>query len=387
MELKTKLTKIIALTSQVVAGLVFVFSGFVKAVDPLGSTYKFTDYFFAFNLPWLEPAAFPMAIALSGLEFIIGICLLFNILKRLANTGALIFMIIFTPLTLWLALTDPVKDCGCFGDAIILTNWQTFYKNVFISGIVIVSFLSRKSTRNHMKPLYQWAAAGTAAIIVTLFSVYNYRHLPLLDFRPYKTGASIPEGMKVPEGAEPNIYEQYYVLRDSSSGKEISLESNQYLSDSTYWRRGTTWKFLSASDPVLKKKGFEPPIHDFSITSEYGEDITQAVLSDTGFCFIVVAYDLQKADINKQAALNYMYRKAVEDNHKFICLTASPSDVTVSFKKSYDIPYDFYLTDPITLKTIVRSNPGVVILRNGIVVSKWHYNDLPEYDAIKRELL
>lgn len=384
---KNKIFRSTGFAAQVIAGLVFIFSGFVKAVDPLGSTYKFIDYFFAFNMSWLEPAAFTLAIMLSGLEFLIGICLLLFIFNRLANTGALIFIILFTPLTLWLALTDPVQDCGCFGDAIILSNWQTFYKNLIISGIVVLSFINRNNISQKVKPVIQWSLAGIAALSVTLFSLYNYAHLPVLDFRPYRIGASIPEGMIIPEGAPANVYEQFYTLKDTLSGREISIGSNEYLTDSTYWKRGTVWQFLSASEPVLVEKGFEPPIHDFSITSQSGEDITRTILSDTGYTFILVSYDLKKADTENQNAINYLYHQVVADGSNFICLTASPSDETEQFRFIFDIPYDFYSTDPITLKTIIRANPGLVIIKNGVVKAKWNHNDIPEYEIIRSTIL
>lgn len=381
-----KILSYLAIASSVLTGLIFIFSGFVKAVDPLGSTYKFTDYFTAFNMPWLEPAAFPLAIALSGIEFLIGICLLFFIKNRLANTGALLFMIIFTPLTLWLALTDPVKDCGCFGDAIILSNWETFFKNIIISGLVIISFINRNNLPYRISPASEWAIVAITAVMITAFSWYNYQHLPVIDFRPYKIGANIPEGMIIPEGAPANVYEQYYTLRDTLTGNEVRIESNAYVLDSTYWKKGSVWKFISSSEAVLVKKGFEPPIHDFSITSLDGEEITQAVLSDTGYYFILVAYDLKKSDAKRQSEINFLYTQVISDNNKFICLTASGSDEIEKFRKLYDIPYNFFVTDPITLKTIIRSNPGLVILKNGTVAAKWHHNDIPDYESIKTNI-
>lgn len=376
-----------AAISQVIAGFVFTFSGFVKAVDPIGSTYKFTDYFYAFNMQWMEPAAFPLAILLSGLEFLIGICLLLFIRNRLANWGALLFMIIFTPLTLWLALTNPVQDCGCFGDALILSNWQTFYKNILISFVVIISFLYRNSAVNWLTIKTQWLVAASVVVAITGFSWYNVRHLPVIDFRPYKVGANIPEGMKIPEDAAPDIFEQYFTLLDTVSGKQISLESNKYLTDSTYWGKNTIWKFISTSEPVLVKKGFQPSIHDFSITSRTGEDITGSVLADTGFYFIVVAYDLKKSETKKQEELNSLYYDAFANNHKFICLTAVPDDEINYFIEATGAPYEFFLTDPITLKTIIRANPGLVILHKGIVLGKWNVNDIPSYSLIKTRYL
>jgi len=377
----------IAILSRICAGFVFIFSGFVKAVDPLGFTYKFIDYFNAFNMPWLEPVAFTLSIALSGLEFVIGVCLLLFIRNKLANWGALLFMAGFTPLTLWLALTNPVQDCGCFGDAIILSNWQTFYKNIVISVFVIISFVFRNSIKRWMPIKIEWLITAITAILITGFSWFNYQHLPVIDFRPYKIGVNIPEGMIIPEDAPANVYEQYYTLLDTISGKQISIESNIYMSDSSYWKKGTAWKFISATEPVLVKEGYQPAIHDFSISSISGEDITQDVLTDTGYYFILVAYDLKKSEIKYQPEINRLFSQTVADNHKFICLTAVTGSEIEQFKTVHNIDYEFYITDPITLKTIIRANPGMILLNNGTIIGKWHSNDIPGYDKIKMKYL
>jgi len=377
----------IAILSRVCAGLVFVFSGFVKAVDPLGSTYKFIDYFIAFNIPWLEPAAFPLSILLSGSEFLIGICLLLFIRSRLANWCALLFMAGFTPLTLWLALTNPVHDCGCFGDAIILTNWQTFYKNLIISVLVIISFNNRNSIKIWMPVKAEWSITAISAMLITGFSWFNYRHLPVIDFRPYKIGTNIPEGMIFPEDATANVYKQYYTLLDTISDRQVSIESTVYMNESSYWKEGTTWKFISATEPVLVEEGYQPAIHDFSISTLSGEDITQDVLTDTGYYFVLVAYDLKKSETKRQSEINTLYNQAVADNHKFICLTAVTGSDIKQFKTVNNAAYEFYITDPITLKTIIRANPGLVILHNGTIKAKWNSIDIPGYDKIKMKYL
>jgi len=382
-----KAFNLISNLSRILAGLVFIFSGFVKAVDPLGSTYKFIDYFHAFNLPWLEPTAFILSITLSGMEFLIGVCLLLFIQNKLANWGAFLFMVIFTPLTLWLALTNPVQDCGCFGDAIILSNWQTFYKNIIISAFVILSFINRNSVISRARYKTEWLITAITAMVITIFSLYNYRHLPVIDFRPYKIGTHIPDKMIIPEGAAANVYEQYFTLLDTLSGKQISIESRDYINDSTYWKTSTSWKFISTTDPVLKEKGYEPAIHDFSITSLSGEDITQSVLLDSGFYFILIAYDLSKSETDCQADINKLYNLVVADNHKFICLTSVTRSEIEQYKSMHKADYDFYVTDPITLKTIIRANPGLVILHEGTILAKWHSNDIPDYKAIKAKYL
>jgi uncharacterized membrane protein YphA (DoxX/SURF4 family) len=382
-----KIFKITAIISRILVGLVFIFSGFVKAVDPLGSTYKFIDYFHAFNMPWLEPAAFPLSIALSGLEFLIGVCFLLFIQNKWATWGALLFMVFFTPLTLWLALNNPVHDCGCFGDAIILTNWQTFYKNIFISALVIISFIYKNSLTGWLKLKTEWLITAIIAILITSFSWYNYQHLPVMDFRPYKIGTHIPDKMIIPEGAPANVYVQYFTLHDTLSGKQISIESKLYVSDSTYWGKSTTWKFISTTEPKLIKEGYQPPIRDFSIVSLSGVDITQPVLSDTGYYFVLVAYDLKKSKTKYQSKINTLYNQAVADNHKFICLTSVTRNEIEQFKTTNKATYDFYLTDPITLKTIIRANPGLAILHEGTILAKWHSNDIPDYKKIKTKYL
>lgn len=371
---------------RILAGLVFLFSGFVKAVDPLGSTYKFIDYFYAFNMPWMEPGALPLSIILSGTEFLIGICLVFNIMQVLANWGALLFMAFFTPLTLWLALTNPVQDCGCFGDAIILTNWETFYKNIIISILVIFAFLNRKNKNIILPFKVQLIVLLINALFITGFSFYNFIHLPVMDFRPYSIGTYIPEKMFIPEDAAANVYEQYFTLTDTLTGKTLTLESYQYLDDSTYWHPLTTWKFISSTDPVMVKRGFQPDIHDFNITSLSGEDITSSVLTDTSYYFIVISYDLVKSDKKYLEKIIDIYRNAVSENHKFICLTSSTQDEIEKFRMQYKTPYKFYLTDPITLKTIIRANPGLMVLKGGTILGKWNSRDIPEYTIIKKYL-
>ncbi|HBX52528.1 MAG: hypothetical protein A2275_12945 [Bacteroidetes bacterium RIFOXYA12_FULL_35_11] len=377
--------KILGIITSAFVGIVFVFSGFVKAVDPLGSTYKFIDYFEAFNLPSLDVTAFPLSIILSGLEFTIGLCLLIFIQRKWALWGALLFMIFFTPLTLWLALTDPVSDCGCFGDAWILTNWETFYKNLIILSAVIIAFVLKKNIPVWLSVRKEWIFTGGIAFLITLFSWYNYQHLPVIDFRPYKVGNYLPEKMVIPDDAPRDIYETFLTIRDTVSGKEIKIEMAQYSDDSTYWCEGSRWKYISSSTPKLIKKGYQAPIHDFNIVAENGDEITKEVLADSVYYFLLVAYDLKKSDTDRMADINKLYKQALAEGNKFISLTAVSNDVIEEFKKKNNPAYDFYITDGITLKTVVRSNPGLVLLKKGTVLAKWHNNDIPDYESIKKQ--
>lgn len=382
-----KTINIIVLILRVFVGLVFIFSGFVKAVDPLGSTYKFIDYFTAFNIPGLHSAAFYLAFILSGLEFTLGVCMVLFIQNKLANWGTLLFMTIFTPLTLWLALKNPVHDCGCFGDAIILTNWQTFYKNIIILIPVIISFIYRKRTFRWVNLKTEWIITAVVAFLITGFSVYNYEHLPVLDFRPYKVGTYIPGKMFIPQGAPKDVYEQYITLKDTTTGKNITLDINKYTNDSIFWCEGTKWKYISTSDPKLIKEGFHPSIHDFNIVSNLGEDITQQVLSDPDYYFILIAYDLNNSRTKNQSKINELYTQATAYHHKFICLTSSIEQDIKNFKNKWKTQYNYYITDPITLKTIIRANPGLVLLHKGTILAKWNSNDIPLYETIKVKYL
>lgn len=385
--MKERVLSITAAISRVLVGVVFIFSGFVKAVDPLGSTYKFIDYFNAFGMPSLEVTAFPLAILLSALEFTIGVCLILFIQSRWASWGALLFMIFFTPLTLWLAITNPVHDCGCFGDALVLTNWQTFYKNILILLLAAISFVFKSKHRAWLKAKGEWAITAVILLLIVSFSWYNYEHLPIIDFRPYKVGVSIPEKMAIPEGAPADIYEQYFTLVDTVSGKKVEVESNVYMSDSTYWKNGTIWKFISSSEPKLVKKGYQPEIHDFRISTSMGEDITSDVLSDTRYYFILVAYDLKRANPDHLPLIKSIHNQAIKNGYQFMCLTASSESVVEKYKEQWQIPYQFYYADPITLKTIIRANPGLLILHKGKIVAKWHHNDIPDFNTINANFL
>jgi hypothetical protein len=193
--------------------------------------------------------------------------------------------------------------------------------------------------------------------------------------------------MIIPEGAAVNVYEQYFTLLDTLSGKQISIESNIYINDSTYWKKGTPWRFISTTDPVLIEKGYEPAIHDFSITSLSGEDVTQSVLSDTNYYFVLVAYDLKKSETECQEEINLLHEQAVAGNNKFICLTSVTKNEIEEFKSRQNAGYDYYVSDPITLKTIIRANPGLVLLYKGTILAKWHSNDIPDYNTIKTRYL
>ena len=355
--------------SRYLLAITFIFSGFVKGVDPLGSAYKFGDYFMAFGLDFLMPLALPLSFILCAAELVIGLLLLFNIRTQLASWGAMLFMAIFTPLTLVLAIYNPVSDCGCFGDAIILTNWETFFKNVPLLAASIFLVYRRK----RLNPLLPFSLEISIALLLLVLSfvpsIHGYRNLPLIDFRPYSIGVNIPEGMKFPEDAPTDVYKTILYYEKDGVVKE-------FTQDNFPWQ-DSTWVFVD-SKSVLVEKGYEPPISNFTLTDLYGWDLTDSVLHTPGYTMLAVAYRLSDANEQAFSRLNELYFKAKEEHINFFCLTASTADDIDRFVSTTGVAFPFLQADEIMLKTTVRANPGLILLHEGTIIGKWHYRNLPE---------
>lgn len=362
---------------RILIGLVFIFSGFVKGIDPLGSDYKFTDYFNAFGMSWMNFSALFFSFLLSIAEFIIGICLFLNIKTKLASWGALLFMAVFTPLTLILAIKNPVTDCGCFGDALVLTNWETFFKNIILLVMVLLVFFNRKRFKSIFNVLEQSVILTGSIIFMFCIEMYSYRHLPILDFRPYAVGANITEGMTTPEGAPHDEYSTTLKYKNKNTGEIKEFDESNFP-----WQDTLNWEFHSSSQKLLKE-GYKAPIHDFVIEHpEYG-DITEEVLNDDDYTFLVVSYKLSKASAEAQDKLNKLAAYASENGYRFYGLTASNADEITDFVHKYNVNYSFCATDEIQLKTVIRSNPGLVLLKKGTIIDKWGHRDIPDADELK----
>jgi uncharacterized membrane protein YphA (DoxX/SURF4 family) len=368
---KMRTENIIALISRIILGVVFIFSGFVKGVDPMGSTYKFTDYFNAFNLGYLEPIALVLAFSLAAAEFLIGVSLLFRVRYRLGVWAVMVFMSFFTIIAFIVALTNPVSDCGCFGDAIIMSNWQTFFKNLILLPFVLHIFWFRSQQQESFRSLSAWSLLMLFLLAFLAIEIHAYRHLPLLDFRPYSIGTNIPDEMVIPEGAPQDEYHTYLYYEKNGIIQE-------FPEDDFPWQ-DTSWTYVD-SKHILVKKGYEPPIHDFTVVDEAGLDITSQILSEDGFSFLMVAAHIGKAN---SEALIYASELAVwceSAGHSFYCTTASGENEIQEVRQYLDPGFPFHTTDEITLKTIIRSNPGLLLLKQGTILGKWHYNDFPDID-------
>jgi len=375
--------KTLAVISRTLVGMVFTFSGFVKAIDPLGSMYKFEDYFTAFGMDAFIPFAFYLAIILSGLEFFIGIGLLLNLFPKILSWFALAFMVFFTPLTLYIALNNPVTDCGCFGDALVISNWQTFYKNIIISMLAIITVVYRKKFKPLPPTYLRWVLSSIFVLFIGMVMANGIRHLPAIDFRPYKIGNHLPDLMVMPKGAPADEYVYEYTMKNTVSGDEKVIDSEEYMS-SNIWK-DTTWVITKTSDPILVKEGYHPPVHDFIITSVDGDDISDIVLESDVYC-LLICYDLKKSDFSNFEKINQLAADCHKKNIPFIAVTSSNDNIVQNFIEKYHPNFEFYFGDEINLETIIRSNPGLFVLKKGTVVGKWAHRDIPSFEVLEKTI-
>ena len=322
--------------ARLVLAVTLILSGFVKAVDPLGTQYKIQDYLTAMGLGGIVPDLLTLStsVLLSGLEFILGICLLFAIRRRFVSKVVLVMMVPMTMLTLWLAIADPIHDCGCFGDALVLTNWQTLWKNVVLLALAVIVWRWPLLMPRLIGESNQWIVFNYSSLfillVVALRSLYT---LPQFDFRPYYIGADIREG----------------------------------------------WQKMI--------EGEDSPYADFFIESiNDGEDITEQVLNDKGYTLLLIAPHLEQADDSQLDELNRIYDYSVEQGYPFYCLTASSAKAISRWQDMTGAEYPFCQTDDITLKTMIRSNPGLMLLKDGKVIRKWSHNALPEEEELSGRL-
>jgi uncharacterized membrane protein len=363
--------RILRFISRILVGFIFMFSGSVKAVDPLGSAYKFSDYFQVFHLDFLQPVSLILSIILCTAEFISGFSVLSGYRQKTGMLGVMILMAIFTPLTLVLAISNPVSDCGCFGDAIHLTNWQTFGKNIILTALVIILFTGRRQVKQIYATEKEWIIISVVTTLFVIFSFLNIRYLQLFDFLPYRIGVNIPESMKIPEGKNAGEYQTTFIYEKDGVKKEFTLEN--YPADDT------SWKFVNQKS-VLVKKGYLPPIHDFSIITSDGEDLTEKILADHGYTLLMISTKL------KNANQKHLYKgfetgaRCLAQGMNFFVVTASGTDELNQFNNGFN----FCSADETTLKTIVRSNPGFLLIKEGNIEGKWSWATLPPKEQFVR---
>ena len=356
--------------SRILTGIVFTFSGFVKSVDPVGTQIKFEDYFEAMGLDFLMPAALTFSILLNAAELVVGIMLLFNFLPKLSSWTALAFMVIFTPLTFWLAIANPVTDCGCFGDAIKLTNWQTFWKNVALLIFIIIFFSQRKKAASKYKLKKSIIFLVIIISAVMYFQFYNLTSIPIIDFRPFKTGVNIKEASSIPDDAEQDVYETVLFYKNLQTG-----ESQKFSIDNIPYEDTLTWEYDTTITELISK-GYEPPIHDFFLTDLNGNDITNQILKDETTSFILILHNFKKGIEELDGKIIEFAEFAEQNNLRFYCFTSSESSEIRKLRGRLPRNIEICTGDYKMLKTFIRANPGFVVLKNAVIVDKRHYKNI-----------
>lgn len=361
---------IITNVCRMLLAVVCIFSGYVKAIDPLGTQYKIEDYLGALHLEgavphWLTLTA---SVALAATEFTIGMLLLFAIRRRQTSRVTLVFMAVMTAVTLWLAVANPIDDCGCFGDAIHLSNIQTLLKNVVLLAAAIVVWRWSLRMKRFISKTNQWIVTNYTMLFILATALWCIYNLPLFDFRPYHIGADLRKGMEIPEGAKQPQFKTTFIMEKDGETREFALEDYP----------DSTWTFIDAKT-IQTEKGYEPPIHDFSIVdTSSGNDITDSIMGSRSYTFLLIAPYLEHADDICFGDINRIHEYALSHHYGFYCLTASTAKGISHWTDITGAEYPFCTTDGTTLKTMIRSNPGLMLLKDGKVIRKWSHNYLPK---------
>lgn len=422
--------KLITNISRLLVGSLFIISGLIKANDPIGFSYKLEEYFSAdvLGMEWLGNYALSLALLVCIVEIVLGMATLLGTKMRLVSWALLLMIVFFTFLTFYSAYFNKVTDCGCFGDALKITPWQSFSKDIVLFVFVMILFVKRKSiiTNTFIQDIallslsviliaifsfgmiswgfpvlfslvtfttiiliknftnkVEWISLGIPFLYSIIFSIYCIRHLPIRDFRPYAEDKSISEGLKSCEELELPCPDKGYIysFKNKKSGEIMEKDSKSYMEEK-FWEN-KEWEMLLGDEytkPITYTEGYEPPIHDFSITSSDEVDYTEEVLNDPNHNFLLIAYDITDTNKEVQEEINDFANACSKKGISFLGLTSSTYEAVEEFRHDVQAIYDYHTTDETTLKTIIRSNPGLMLLKGGVIIKKWHYNDFPSFD-------
>ncbi|MFH0864734.1 MAG: BT_3928 family protein [Bacteroidota bacterium] len=372
--------RIIRIIFRTIVGLTFMFSGFVKGIDPLGSVYKFNEYFEVYGMEWLSPLALFLAVLLCAIEFTIGVMLVFGVKPKLSAWLSFIMMFFFTGLTFLSAINNPVSDCGCFGDAVKLTNWETFYKNVVLIILVLFLLFTYKFAKSAFKVKNEISIIILGAGLIVFVSIYSLRHLPVIDFLPWKVGNKISEQMT----PIPEISESILVYKD-----KITSDTFQYTAKTLPYKDSAKWASIKYDTTIKKitQEFKEAPIHDFIISDFEGDTLTDSIVANPGYQFILVAHDLTETNKIIYAEINKFVEGCDKDSISFVGLTGTIQETVEIFRHDVNAIFQFYNVDETALKSMVRANPGILLLKDGVVLAKWHWRDLPIYEEVKKDYL
>ena len=366
-------------------GVLFIFSGLIKANDPLGFGYKLQEYFEVFHIDFLNSWATGIAIILCVLEIVLGALLLFGFWKNQVTKGLLGLIIFFTFLTFVSAAFKVVTSCGCFGDAIPLTPWQSFTKDLILLVLIVYLFINREKinpiTTN--AKLQKGLAIGVFAASL-LFGIFTYNFLPIIDFLPYKVGSSIPESMKLPPGAAQDEYLIMYQLKNKKTNETKTMSDKDYMAQEVW--KDENWEVVGTPDRKLIKKGYDIKIKDLLITDASGTDYTKEIVENPYYNLVVVAYNLKDANEKAVQEINALALNATDQfNIRTVLLTSNSAQDADAFSKKNKLFAEVFYADAVPLKSMVRANPGVLLLKNGVIINKWHFHTLPSFDKLSEK--
>ena len=353
--------------SRIFVGLLFIISGLIKLNDPVGFSYKLAEYFSepVFNIPFLVPVSLALALFLVILEVVLGVMLLIGYKSKFTIWSLLLMIVFFTFLTFYSAYFDVVKDCGCFGDALHLTPWESFTKDVVLLFFILILFFNQKLVNPLFQNKIQNAIAVSAVLLCAFMGYWVMNHLPIIDFRPYKIGTNIEKGMEIPEGAPKSVVEMIFIYKVNGVDKEFTENDLMNIPEGA--------EFIDRKDKVISE-GYIPPIHDFTMDKD-GSDYKEEFLQEPKL-LMLVTYDLALANEKGMLKLEKLNQQAKSKGYKVIGMTNSASEEIEKAQKKYGLTFEFYNCDATALKTIERANPSIVVLEKGTVKQKVHYNDI-----------
>ncbi len=371
---------------RIAVGLLFIFSGLIKINDPLGFSYKLEEYFEVFHITFLNGFAVGIAVILCALEIILGFALLIGVRAKQVAWGLLLLIIFFSFLTFYSAYFKVVQTCGCFGDAIPLTPWQSFSKDVVLLLLILVLFKNSEA----IKPLFNTKTSDQllmASVVVSFgFGIYTHNFLPVIDFLPYKIGNNILEEMKTPPSAKPDEYELTYNLQNKKTSSIKTMTDKEYLSTGIW--KDNNWVVVGNPESKLIKKGFTPKITDLNIQDAQGNNYTQELLSSPYYQLYIVAYNLKATNKKAINRINALAANLTQNyNVRTIFLTSNSPTDAAAFAKEHRLISEIFYADGVPLKSMVRANPGLLLIKNGTVINKWHYHNMPKYDTLVKEYL
>ncbi len=353
---------VVLLIFRIVVGLVFIFSSVVKGIDPLGTAYRVEDYLEAYSWYFMVDYALYLGLLLIVVEFVLGVSMLFRLRFKLGALGVLLIMLIFTTITYFDATLNLVPDCGCFGDAVKLSNWETFYKNIVLIIMAVVIFVMRKQAVQHTPKWFQNSLLALISFVFIAFVYYSSNHLPLMDFRAWKIG----NNMKAIGEEDAKVYLTY---QNTETG-----ETKEYLSPNYPWSDSlwlATWDFVGQrfdNSSLIK-------MHELIIEDSLANDNTTHLIENPFTQILVIIPDIEKTNkLGLERAIEIS--QSLTENQFIAIVTGSDFETAGKFFAKSDI--EVYFADDIELKAMIRSNPGIVILQNGVIVKKYHYNDFPE---------